>query len=78
MRMLALLIGVVFLAMGVAGFVPALTPGGMLFGVMPMDLLRSALFAVTGAVGIMIGLSRRRGMPVVAASKGDDDLRPWM
>ena len=60
MKTPALIIGIALLAIGVAGFVPQLNDGGMLFGVMPMDTLRSILFAVTGAVGIMIGLSRRR------------------
>jgi len=55
MRIVALLIGIVLLGIGIAGFVPALSPDGMLFGVMPMDMVRSALFAITGAVGIMIG-----------------------
>ena len=75
MRTLALLIGIVLLAVGVAGFVPALSPDGMLFGVMPMDMMRSALFAITGAVGIMIGLSRRRDM--TTGTLADDDMRHW-
>lgn len=76
MRTLALLIGIVLLGLGVAGFVPALSPDGMLFGLMPMDMLRSALFAITGAVGIMIGLGRRRGM--TSGTLADQhDLRRW-
>jgi hypothetical protein len=77
MRTLILLLGVVLLAIGVAGFVPALTPDGVLFGVMPMDTLRSALFAITGVVGIMIGLGKRRDMTTGTPSDGSD-LRPWM
>ena len=76
MRTLALLIGIVLLGIGVAGFVPALSPDGMLFGVMPMDMMRSALFAITGAVGIMIGLSRRRDM-ASGTLVGEDDMRRW-
>ena len=76
MRTLALLIGIVLLGIGVAGFVPALSPDGMLFGVMPMDMMRSALFAITGAVGIMIGLSRRRDM-ATGTLADHDDMRHW-
>ena len=71
MRTLALLIGIALLAIGVAGFVPGLNPDGLLFGVMPMDVMRSALFAITGAVGIMIGLSRRRSLPPTSVDRGD-------
>ena len=76
MRTLALLLGIVLLAIGVAGFVPALSPDGVLFGVMPMDMMRSALFAITGAVGIMIGLSRRRDMGT-GTLVDHDDMRHW-
>jgi hypothetical protein len=76
MRTIALLIGIVLLAIGVAGFVPALSPDGLLFGVMPMDMVRSALFAITGAVGIMIGLSRRRDM-TTGTLVDQDDMRRW-
>ena len=66
MKALTLIIGVVLLAVGVAGFL----------GMLPMDLTRSALFAITGAVGVMIGLAHRRPLtPTTTAS--DNDLRPW-
>ena len=74
MRTIALLIGIALLAAGIAGFVPALTPDGMLFGVMPMDFMRSALFAVTGAVGIMIGLGRHREI-APGVDRSDSDMR---
>ena len=76
MKALALVIGFILLAIGIAGFVPALNPDGVLFGVLPMDPLRSALFAITGAVGVMIGLRRTRSLHV---DHGDgNDLRPWV
>lgn len=76
MKALSLVIGVVLLAIGIAGFVPALNADGVLFGVLPMDLMRSALFAITGAVGVMIGLSRRRELTPSPTVSGND-LRPW-
>jgi hypothetical protein len=76
MKILALLIGIVLLAIGIAGFVPALTPDGVLFGVLPVDTVRNALFIVTGAVGIMIGLASRRELP--PTTSGGNDLRFWL
>ena len=76
MKALTLIIGVVLLAIGIAGFVPALNADGVLFGFLPMDFMRSALFAVTGAVGVMIGLSHRRPL-APSETVGDNDLRPW-
>jgi hypothetical protein len=78
MKALALVIGVILLAVGIAGFVPALNADGVLFGVLPMDFMRSALFAVTGAVGVMIGLSHRRELTPPASATGTNDLRPWV
>ena len=72
MRTIALLIGIALLAIGIAGFVPGLTTDGMLFGVMPMDFMRSAIFAVTGAVGIMIGLGRHREIAGSAPDSAND------
>jgi hypothetical protein len=75
MRTIALLIGIALLAVGIAGFVPGLNQDGLLFGVMPMDAMRSALFAITGAVGIMIGLRRPRDMSGGTMADGDNDMR---
>jgi len=66
MKALTLIIGVVLLAVGVAGFL----------GMLPLDFMRSALFAVTGAVGVMIGLSHRRPLTPTTTA-GENDLRPW-
>jgi hypothetical protein len=76
MKILALVIGFILVAVGVAGFVPALTPDGVLFGVLPVDTLRSALFIVTGAVGILIGLNSRRELP--PSTSNGNDLRYWL
>jgi hypothetical protein len=76
MKILALVIGFILVAVGIAGFVPALTPDGVLFGVLPADTLRSALFIVTGAVGILIGLNSRRELP--PATSNGNDLRYWL
>jgi hypothetical protein len=71
------LIGVVLLALGLAGFVPALNPDGQLFGVLPMTIVLSVLFVLTGIAGIAIGMSSRRGLAPPPAA-GDNDMRPWV
>lgn len=76
MKIVALLIGLALLAIGIAGFVPGLVADGVLFGVLPMDTLRSALFVITGAVGIMIGLASRRDLPPTTST--GNDLRFWL
>ena len=77
MKAMATLLGVVLLALGLAGFVPALNPDGQLFGVLPMSTLMSALFAITGVAGIAIGLSSRRDL-APPRSTGANDMRPWV
>jgi hypothetical protein len=76
MKTAALLIGIALLAIGIAGFVPGLAADGVLFGVLPMDTLRSALFVITGAVGILMGLSSRRELPPTTST--GNDLRFWL
>ena len=78
MKAIALLVGVVLLALGVAGFIPQLNPDGQLFGVLPMDTVMSALFAVTGAIGIAIGLSARRELAPPSGASNPNDMRPWV
>lgn len=78
MKAVALVLGIVLLALGVAGFIPGLNPDGLLFGVMPMNTIMSILFAITGAAGIAIGLSSRRTMVPPSSSGGDGDMRPWV
>ena len=74
MKTLALVIGIVLLLVGIAGFIPQLTPDGILFGLLPMDTLRSVLFLVTGVAGIMIGATHRRAL-VEPRVEGRRDLR---
>ena len=78
MKTAALLLGFALLALGVAGFVPGLNPGGLLFGVMPMNTMMSVLFAVSGLAGVAIGMSGRRDLAPPARGGGDNDMRPWV
>ncbi len=71
MKMIALIIGFVLLALGVACFVPGLATDGVLFGMFPVSMPLALAFAVTGAVGIMIGLSRKRALHPTRGSGPD-------
>jgi hypothetical protein len=75
MKIIALVAGIFFLALGVAGFVPSLSPDGQVFGIFPANTLFSVIYIVAGAVGIMMGLSRRRDL---APPRGPgNDLRDF-
>ena len=77
MKTVAMLLGALLLALGLAGFVPDLNPDGRLFGAIPMNTVISVLFVITGLAGLAIGMSQRRTMIPRAPSSGND-LRPWV
>ena len=77
MKTVAMLLGVVFLALGLAGFIPDLNPDGRLFSAIPMNTVMCVLFVITGLAGIAIGMSQRRTI-VPPSSTGDNDMRPWV
>jgi hypothetical protein len=59
-KTVALIFGIVFLLIGVLGFVPALTPGGALLGVFMVHGLHNIvhlLFGVLGVAAALTGLS---------------------
>ena len=51
-RKVALIFGVVLLAVGLLGFVPALTPDGRLLGIFAVDTLHNLVHVATGLAGI--------------------------
>ena len=77
MKTISILVGVVLLALGLAGFIPDLNPNDQLFGVLPMNTVMSVLFVITGLAGIAIGISSRRTL-TPAAHTSDNDMRPWV
>jgi hypothetical protein len=76
MKAVSIVIGVVLLALGLAGFIPDLNPDGQLFGVLPMNTVMSVLFVITGLAGIAIGMSSRRTL-TPTSSTSSDDMRNW-
>ena len=75
MKTVALLLGIVLLLAGVACFVPGVSDNGMLFGKFPMSTPLALAFIITGAVGVMIGVSRRRERLASPRADGTRDLR---
>jgi hypothetical protein len=72
MKMLALVAGIFFLLLGIAGFVPALAGNGMLFGVFPIHTTHAVVYLITGAAGVMIGISKRRHLAPPRVQGGHD------
>ena len=72
MKMNALIVGFALVGLGVACFVPGLASDGVLFGLFPASMPLAIAFVVTGAVGIMIGLSRKRSLHPTTHTPGPD------
>ena len=60
-RTVAMLVGIVFVLVGVLGFIPALVPGGALLGIFSVNALHSIVHVLFGLLGIgaaFTGMSR--------------------
>jgi hypothetical protein len=55
MKGAAVLAGLTFLALGVAGFVPALSPQGLLFGLFAVNPSQNMFHIATGILGVLLG-----------------------
>ncbi|MEX2012500.1 MAG: DUF4383 domain-containing protein [Patescibacteria group bacterium] len=56
-KTLATWLGVIFLLMGVLGFIPGITNDGMLFGVFMVDTIHSIVFLLTGILALWMGMA---------------------
>lgn len=52
MKRFAIIFGALMLAAGIAGFVPALSPNGLLFGIFAVDALHNVVHIATGLAAI--------------------------
>jgi hypothetical protein len=59
-KTLAVLFGAVFVLIGILGFVPAVTPAGMLFGVFAVNPLHNMVHLITGVIALAVGLGNER------------------
>jgi hypothetical protein len=55
MKGAAVLAGLTLAAIGVAGFVPALTPRGLLFGLVAVNPSQNMFHIATGMLGVLLG-----------------------
>ena len=57
LKKIAVAFGVVFLAVGLLGFVPALTPDGHLLGLFHVNALHNVVHLASGAVALWAGMT---------------------
>ena len=57
LKKIAMVFGVVFVAVGILGFVPALNPDGKLLGLFAVNPAHNLVHAATGVVAIIAGLA---------------------
>ena len=57
LKKIAVVFGVIFVAIGVLGWIPAVTPGGKLLGVFDVNTAHNLVHLVTGIVAIIVGMS---------------------
>jgi hypothetical protein len=62
--------GVVILLIGIAGYIPALTPRGNLFGLFAVDPMHNIVHLITGAAGIVVGYSSEHASRVFFETVG--------
>ncbi len=74
MKGLPIFAGVVLILVGAAGFVPALSPDGVLFGVVALQDIHKYILIGAGVLIAAFGFLRSRGVP---PTRGPDlrDLR---
>lgn len=52
-RFIAILFGIAFIFAGVAGFMPAFTNNGALFGIFEVDTMNNLAYIISGVIAIM-------------------------
>lgn len=60
MKTAALIWGLFFLLLGLLGMMPAFAADGMIFGFLAANPLYSALYWITGVIGVIVGLATRQ------------------
>lgn len=57
LKTIAIIFGVIMLAVGILGFIPQANPNGMLLGLFHVNLIHNLIHVATGIVAILCGLS---------------------
>lgn len=56
LKTFAIIFGIIFLLLGILGFIPGITQDGMLFGSFMVNGYLNALHIITGIIGLWMGL----------------------
>jgi Domain of unknown function (DUF4383) len=62
MKKIAMGFGIIFVVVGVLGFIPAVTPGGRLLGVFEVNTLHNIIHLATGVVAIIVGMASEQAI----------------
>lgn len=57
LQKLAWVFGIVFILIGILGFIPAVTPGGLLLGIFSVDAMHNVVHLVSGVLAILAAWS---------------------
>ena len=57
LKKIAVIFGVVFVAVGVLGWVPTVNPGGKLLGLFDVNAAHNVVHLATGIIAILVGMS---------------------
>ena len=57
LKNISLIFGIVFVIVGVLGWIPAITPGGKLLGLFDVNAAHNLVHVVTGIVAIVAGMA---------------------
>jgi len=57
LKKIAVILGVVFVAVGVLGWVPTVNPGGKLLGLFDVNAAHNVVHLATGIIAILVGMS---------------------
>lgn len=57
LKVLAILFGLVMIIVGILGFLPEYTPGGLLFGIFAVNLQHNIIHLATGVVALLCGFA---------------------
>ena len=61
-KKITMVFGVIFVAVGILGFIPAVTPSGRLLGVFEVNALHNLIHLATGGVAIVVGMASEAAM----------------
>jgi hypothetical protein len=64
LKRIAMIFGIVFIAVGLLGFVPALNPGGKLVGIFDVNAAHNLVHLATGVVALAVGFASDRASKI--------------